>query len=68
MSWIRSRVSPSLASRTTRTRSRRPGNEAVVADAQQRPAGHVADAGRLDDDRPGPAAREAVDTSRARSA
>jgi len=36
-----------------------PRHEAVVADAQQRPARHVADAGGLDDDRAGPASREA---------
>jgi len=35
-----------------------PGQESVVADAQQRPARHVPDAGRLDHDRAGPAARE----------
>ena len=36
------------------------GEEAVVADAQQRAAGHVADAGRLDHECPGTPAREAA--------
>ena len=36
------------------------GEEAVMADAQQRSARHVADAGRLDHDGAGPAARKAL--------
>ena len=35
-----------------------PGDESIVADAQQRPRRDVADAGRLDDDDPGPALGE----------
>ena len=51
MSWMNSSVSPSRAlACTASTSSREPGDEAIVADAQQRPRRDVADAGRLDDD------------------
>ena len=58
MIWMKSRVRPPLARRTVRTSCREAGDEAVVPDPQQRPARHVADAGRLDHQRAGlPAAK-----------
>ena len=50
MHWIRKRVCPPLASRTASTSCAEAGDEAVVPDAEQRPARDVADAGRLDDE------------------
>ena len=41
-------------------------DEAIVADAQERPRRDVADAGRLDDEHAGPALGEARGTSRSR--
>ena len=60
MSWMNSRVSPPLALPHRLDQRPKPGDEAVIADAQQRPARHVADAGGLDHDRARPAAREAL--------
>ena len=60
MSWMKRRVWPPLARRTVSTSSAQAGHEAIVADAQQRAARHVADAGRLDDDRAGPPCGEAL--------
>ena len=60
MIWMKSRVWPPLARRTVSTSSAQAGQEAVVPDAQQRPARHVADPRRLDHQHAGPAAREAL--------
>ena len=56
MSWMKSRVRPPLARRTVRTSSARPGTKRSCADAEQRPARDVADAGGLDDEHAGLAA------------
>ena len=60
MIWMNSRVRPPLARAHGLDQRRQAGDEAVVADAQQRPARDVADAGRLDDDRAGLPLREAL--------
>ncbi len=60
MIWMKSRVRPPLARRTVRTRSDRPGKEALVPDPKQRPARNVADSGRLDHERAGLATRETL--------
>ena len=60
MIWINSRVWPPLARFTASTSRREAGEKAVVADAQQRTAGDVANAGRLDDDRARATARETL--------
>ena len=60
MIWMKSRVRPPLARRTVLDQLRQAGEEAVVADPEQRPAGNVADAGRLDHERPRLPAREAL--------
>jgi hypothetical protein len=59
MIWMNSKVSPAarLAHRVHQVAQA--GHETVVADAQERPARHVADAGGLDDDAPRPAVGEA---------
>ena len=59
MIWMKSRVRPPLAPPHRLDEAAQAREEAIVPDAQQRPARHVADAGRLDHDRAGPAAREA---------
>ena len=60
ISWMKSRVRPPLAARTALVSRPQTLDVTVVADPQQRSARHVADAGRLDDDRAGPAARETL--------
>ena len=60
MIWRKSFVRPPLARRTVVDQLGRAREEAIVADAQQRSARHVADAGRLDDERPRLAAGEAL--------
>ena len=53
MIWMKSRVRRRSRARTVVDEVGEPGDEAIVADAQERPARDVADAGRLDDDRAG---------------
>ena len=59
ISWMRSRVLPLAALAHGLNHPAQAGDEAVVADAQQRAGRHVADAGRLDDEHPRAAVREA---------
>ena len=67
MIWMKSLVRPPLACADGVDESPQPGNEAVVPDPQQRTAGDVAHAGRLDDDDAGlPAAKRRTTRARRR--
>ena len=60
MIWMKSRVRPPLASTDGAHQLGQAGEEPVVPDPEERPAGNVPDSGGLDDQRPGLPPREAL--------
>ena len=65
---MKRRVRPSASLAHGLDEAPQPGEEAVAADAEERPARHVADAGRLHDQHARLALGESARTSRARRA